>query len=57
MVQRFKEKYPEEKTVQIGMQSSVPYQWLITAMDGVRDILPDVVLTSYQFADTFSENK
>ena len=43
---RFKEKFPVEKTIQLGLQGSVPYQVLIHAMDGVRDKLPDIVLVS-----------
>ncbi len=55
MTKKFKDQYPEEKTIQIGMQSAIPYQWLISAMDGVREILPDMVLISYQLADTITE--
>lgn len=55
MMKKFKDQYPEEKTIQIGMQSEIPYQWLISAMDGVREILPDMVLISYQLADTITE--
>jgi len=55
MIQSFKDQYPEEKTIQISMQSKVPYQWLISTMDGVREILPDIVLNSYSLADATKE--
>lgn len=55
LVKKFKEKFPEEKTVQISLQSGVIYQWLISAMDGVRDQLPDMVLNSYDSANAIKE--
>lgn len=57
MIKKFKDAYPEERTIQIGMQSSIPYQWLISVMDGVREVMPDMVLTSYQMADAIVETK
>lgn len=39
-------KYPLERTIQLGLSSKVPYQVLISAMDGLRDFLPDIVLIS-----------
>jgi biopolymer transport protein ExbD len=44
----FHEKYPEERSLQIGLAGDLPYQGLISVMDGVRDSLPDIVLISYQ---------
>lgn len=55
MVKKFKDQFPEEKTIQISLQSGIIYQWLISAMDGVREILPDMVLNSYQTADVVKE--
>lgn len=55
MVQKFKEQFPEEKTIQISLQSGIIYQWLISAMDGVRELMPDMVLSSYQGADLMKE--
>jgi len=55
MVQKFKNQYPGERTVQISMQTMIPYQWLITVMDGVTELLPDVVLNSYTVADAEKE--
>lgn len=43
---RFKQKFPNERTVQLGLAPGVDYQALIRAMDGARDRLPDVVLIS-----------
>lgn len=48
MVKKFKEKFPAEKTVQIALHKDLSYQWLITIMDGVREALPDMVLSSYE---------
>ncbi|HAR44271.1 MAG TPA: hypothetical protein DCS07_16835 [Bdellovibrionales bacterium] len=39
-------KFPKEKTLQIGLDAKLPYQYLIAGMDGVRDSLPDIVLIS-----------
>lgn len=46
MLGRFKQKFPNEKTVQLGLAPGVEYQALIRAMDGARENLPDVVLIS-----------
>lgn len=46
----FLESHPGEKTVQLGLGPDVPYQDLVTLMDGVRDALPDMVLISYDDA-------
>lgn len=48
MVEEFNKKYPDEKSLQLGMAENVKYQNLIAAMDGVRELMPDVVLISYQ---------
>lgn len=55
MIKKFKAQFPEEKTIQISMQSKIPYQWLISTMDGVREILSDMVLNSYSLADSMRE--
>ena len=55
MIQKFKDQFPEEKTIQISLQSGIAYQWLISVMDGVREILPDMVLNSYLSADGVKE--
>ena len=47
----FTKTYPGEKTIQIGLGSRVAYQELITVMDGVRDLMPDMVLISYGEAE------
>jgi biopolymer transport protein ExbD len=55
MLKKFKNDHAEEKTVQISLQSGMAYQWLISAMDGAREILPDMILSSYQVADGMRE--
>jgi biopolymer transport protein ExbD len=47
----FSKAYPGEKTLQVSMKKSVNYQSLISLMDGARDYLPDIVLTSYTNAE------
>jgi biopolymer transport protein ExbD len=51
----FTAKNPDEKTIQIGMQPQLPYQSLISVMDGVRPVLPDLVLISYAEADALAQ--
>ena len=51
LLNKLKEAHPDEKTLQLGLGSSIPYQVLISAMDGARMALPDLVLISYGEAD------
>ena len=46
IVEAFKKRFPQERTVQLGMVPSLGYQILIHAMDGARESLPDLVLIS-----------
>jgi biopolymer transport protein ExbD len=50
---QFKEKFPQEKTIQIAMDGSLDYQELISVMDGFRkeDRYQDLVLSSYTEVD------
>jgi biopolymer transport protein ExbD len=50
LVKKFADKYPAEKSIRLSLTPNVPYQYLISAMDGVRDRIQDVVLTSYEEA-------
>jgi biopolymer transport protein ExbD len=52
LVSRFHDKFPAERTIQLGMSPSVRYQSLILAMDGAREKLPDIVLISPEEAAT-----
>ena len=52
LVAKFKERYPNEETVQLGLMPGVSYQAMISTMDGVRAKLPDVVLISPEEAAT-----
>lgn len=47
----FQEKNPTEKTLQVALAPLVPYQMLISMMDGVQEKMPDVVLISYREAE------
>jgi biopolymer transport protein ExbD len=55
LVTEFKQQYPQERTLQITMQAELPYQILISVMDAFRELLPDIVLTSYKNADGLKE--
>jgi biopolymer transport protein ExbD len=55
VVGEFKKQYPQERTIQITMQSELPYQIMISVMDAVRALLPDIVLTSYKNTDGLQE--
>lgn len=55
IVQSFHDKYPAERSLQMGMSSEVPYQLLISTMDGARDLMPDIALISYDEALAFSQ--
>ncbi|MCM2323815.1 MAG: biopolymer transporter ExbD [Oligoflexia bacterium] len=44
--QNFILAHPDEKTLQLALTSKLPYQDLISMMDGVRESLPDIVLIS-----------
>ena len=50
---QFKQKFPEEKTIQIALASQLNYQELISIMDGLRknELYEDLVLSSYTEAD------
>jgi len=49
--QRFSSKFPSEKTLQISLERNLPYQTLISTMDGAREVFPDIVLMSYEEAE------
>lgn len=51
LAQKFAKDYPREKTLQLGLGGVVPFQDLISAMDGVREAMPDIVLISYAEAE------
>lgn len=46
MVKKFKEQYPDEKTLQLGLTDEGTYQELLSAMDGVLPVIQDIVLIS-----------
>jgi len=47
----FHEKYPAEKSLQMALEPGLPYRHLIGAMDGAREMLPDLVLISGEEAE------
>lgn len=51
MLETFLKKNPDEKSIRLSMTPNTSYQYLISVMDGVRDRIADVVLTSYEEAD------
>lgn len=48
IVKEFKDKYPEEKTMQLAMSEDLNYQEMISVMDGIRPLMDDIVLNSYK---------
>lgn len=46
----FKQKFPDEKSLRVGMAEDLSYQILISVMDGVREVIPEIVLISYSEA-------
>lgn len=56
LVTEFNQKYPGEKSIQLGFGSGATYQEMITAMDGVRAKLQDVVLFSNLEVDALLKN-
>lgn len=47
----FHEKHPDEKSLQLALSPELPYRYLVSAMDGVRENLPDIVLISGEEAE------
>lgn len=52
MISDFHTKFPTEKSLQIGLGHDVEYQKLIAVMDGARENMPDIVLISYNEAES-----
>lgn len=50
IIDSFMQKFPSEKTIQIGLGADVSYQTLITIMDAAKEKMPDMILFSYQEA-------
>lgn len=46
LLSHFQEKFPNEKTLQVGMSPSVPYSKLVTLMDISKTYMPSIVLLS-----------
>ena len=40
-------RFPKEKTIRIALGAEMSYQKMVTIMDGVKEKMPDIVLTSY----------
>lgn len=55
LVQTYKAQFPNEKTLQVGLDAGMPYQWLISMMDAASDDLPDLILLSYNEAQAIKE--
>jgi len=50
-LEKFKESYPKQKSIQIGLGADVEYMFLSKIMDMAIEFTPDVVLVSYNEAD------
>jgi biopolymer transport protein ExbD len=53
LISEFSKSYPKEKTLQLGLESHIQYQNLISIIDGASGHLPDVVLVSYKTARAY----
>lgn len=51
LMQKFAKSYPNEKTLQIGLGAQIEYQNLISVMDAVKEVTPDMVLFDYREAE------
>jgi hypothetical protein len=47
----FHERHPEERSLQVGLATGLPYKNLISLMDGARASFPDIVLISGEEAE------
>jgi hypothetical protein len=52
LITQFLTKFPGEKSIRLTMTRDTSYQYMVSAMDGIRDQIQDVVLTSYEEADS-----
>ncbi len=48
LVGEFKQKFPDEKTMQLVLSPDLNYQEMIAVMDGIRPHIEDIVLNSYK---------
>lgn len=55
MIADFAKKFPDEKSIQVGVSDRGTYQELISVMDGVTKTVPDVVLLSPDDVKSMSE--
>lgn len=46
LAMKFHERFPEEKSIQLGLSAQLPYQVMISALDGLQAHVPDVILMS-----------
>lgn len=56
LVEEFTKKFPNERTIQLGMVERGTYQELITIMDGIRKNIQDIVLISPDDVNSFKED-
>ncbi len=48
IIKKFQEKFPDEKSVQLGLGSTINYQQMVSVMDGVKESIPDLILLSFR---------
>gem|GEM_PF-779841 len=53
MMAEFSKKFPNEKSLQLGLSENLNYQQMVSVMDGAREHLQDLVLVSYREAEAF----
>lgn len=53
MTAEFKNTYPSEKSIQIGLSKTANFQETVSIIDGVKKNIPDVVMNSYNEEQMF----
>lgn len=57
ILNQFNQRFPNEKTIQMGMNRKAPFQFLIDLMDAAREIVPDIVLISFDEAEALIQSR
>ena len=57
LVEKFKKKYPSEKTLQVSATKEATFQEFVTLIDGAKLQFEDIVMSSYKEAERHFEQK
>ncbi len=56
IIKNFLSKYPNEKSIQLGLSENTSYQDMVAIMDGIKEDIPDIVLISYKEVGLWYQN-